>query len=396
MRIDRLETIHLLFEYPNRAGFTSAGGVTSGRLTTLVKVHTDDGRTGVGSIYSHPALVEVIVAGQLAPLLAGEDPREVEALWQKMYRWTRWYGRKGAALSAIGGLDTAFWDLRAQAAQQPLWKLLGAAQPSCPAYASALLWQTPEQLAAEANRHVERGFRRMKMRLGKSEAEDIEAVRAVRRALGPKLDFMADASMRYNVELARRIGGVLAENRVFWFEEPFQPEDVDSYAALRGSIGVPVAAGENEFGLEGFRELVRARAVDIVQPDASRCGGVSEVLRVAKLAAEAGLKVAPHTWSDAVAIRANAHVVAGLPHGLTVEIDQTGNPFVEELLVEPLKVVDGRLQLGERPGLGVELNPAAIERYRLRDPAEIPDGHYSDMVFGKASFRPAGPYRELP
>lgn len=395
MRIDHLEAIHLLFEYPGRAGFTSAGGVTSGRMTTLVKVHTDDGRTGIGSIYSHPALVDQVVIGQLAPLLKGEDPREVETLWQKMYRWTRWYGRKGAAMSAIGGLDTAFWDLRAQAEQKPLWKLLGGQQPSCPAYASALLWQTPEQLAAEAGRHVEHGFRRMKMRLGKSEAEDIEAVCAVRGALGPQHDFMVDASMRYNVALARRIGAVLAENRVFWFEEPFEPEDIDSFVALRGTVAVPVAAGENEFGLQGFRELVRARAVDIVQPDASRCGGISEVLRVARLAAEAGLKVAPHSWSDAVAIFANAHVVAGLPHGLTVEVDQTGNPFVDELLVEPIRVVDGRLQLSERPGLGVELNAAVIERYRMRDPAAIPDGHYSDMVFGKASYRPAGPYREL-
>lgn len=395
MRIDHLEAIHLLFEYPNRAGFASAGGVTSGRMTTLVKVHTDDGRIGVGSIYSHPGLVDLIVTRQLAPLLAGEDPREVETLWQKMYRWTRWYGRKGAAMSAIGGLDTAFWDLRAQAEQKPLWKLLGGQQPSCPAYASALLWQTPEQLAAEATRHVERGFRRMKMRLGKSEAEDIEAIRAVRRAIGPTNDFMIDASMRYHVELARRIGNVAAENRVFWFEEPFQPEDIDSYAALRGTVGVPIAAGENEFGLQGFRELIRARAVDIVQPDASRCGGVSEVLSVARLAAEAGLKVAPHTWSDAVAVFANAQVVAGLPHGLTVEVDQTGNPLVDELLVEPLKIVDGRLQLSERPGLGLELNQSVIERYRLRDPAAIPEGHYSDMVFGNASYRPAGPYREL-
>lgn len=395
MRIDHVEVIHLRFEYPNQAGFTSAGGVTSGRLSSLVKVHTDDGRTGISSVYSHPALIDEVILRQLRPLLEGEDPRDVESLWQKMYRWTRWYGRKGAAMSAIGGLDTAFWDLRAQAEQKPLWKLLGGQQPSCPAYASALLWQTPEQLAAEAGRHVERGFRRMKMRLGKSEAEDIEAVRAVRSALGPRHDFMVDASMRYNVALARRIGGVLAENRVFWFEEPFEPEDIDSFAALRGTVGVPVAAGENEFGLQGFRELIRARAVDIVQPDASRCGGISEVLRVARLAAEAGLKVAPHSWSDAVAIFANAHVVAGLPHGLTVEVDQTGNPFVDELLVEPIRVVDGRFQLSERPGLGVELNPAVVERYRMRDPAAIPDGHYSDMVFGKASYRPAGPYREL-
>lgn len=394
MRIDHVETVHLHFDYPNRAGFTSAGGVTSGRLTSLVTVHADNGHVGIGSVYSYPALVEEIVVGQLAPLLVGEDPREVETLWQKMYRWTRWYGRKGAAMSALGGLDTAFWDLRGQAEQKPLWKLLGGERPSCPAYASALLWQSPEKLAAEASRHIDKGFRRMKMRLGRSEEEDIEAIRTVRRAIGPHYDIMADASMRYHLELARRIGKVLEENGIFWFEEPFEPEDIEAYASLRDTIAVPVAAGENEFGVQGFRELIRAGAVDIVQPDASRCGGISEVLRVAHLASEASLKVAPHSWSDAVAIMANAHVVASQPHALTVEIDQTGNPFIEELVVEPLQVVEGRLRLSDRPGLGIELNSSVVERHRLADPRAIPDGHYSDMVFGKASYQPAGPYQE--
>jgi D-galactarolactone cycloisomerase len=284
--------------------------------------------------------------------------------------------------------------LRAQAEQKPLWQMLGGEHPSCPAYASALLWQSPEKLAAEASRHIDKGFRRMKMRLGRSEDEDIESVRAVRRAIGPHYDIMADASMRYHVELARRIGKVLEENGVFWFEEPFEPEDIDAYAALRGTIAVPVAAGENEFGLQGFRELIRAGAVDIVQPDASRCGGITEALRVAQLASETGLKVAPHSWSDAVAIMANAHVVASQPHALTVEIDQTGNPFVEELLIEPLQVVDGRLRLSDQPGLGIELNSSVVERYRLSDPRAVPDGHYSDMVFGKLSYQPASPYQE--
>ena len=297
-------------------------------------------------------------------------------------------------MSALGGLDTAFWDLRAQAEQKPLWKLLGSDCPSCPAYASALLWQSPEKLAVEAIRHLDKGFRRMKMRLGRSEEEDIEAVRTVRRSIGPQYDIMVDASMRYHVELARRIGKVLEENGVFWFEEPFEPEDIDAYAALRGLIAVPVAAGENEFGVQGFRELIRAGAVDIVQPDASRCGGITEVLRVAQVAKEAGLKVAPHSWSDAVAIMANAHVVASQPHALTVEIDQTGNPFVEELLVEPLQVVDGQLRLSNRPGLGIELDSTVVDRYRLPDPRSVPDGHYSDMVFGKASYQPSPPYRE--
>jgi len=383
MRIDHIEVINLRFEYPQGGGFDCAGGHCTSRVTTLIRVHTDDGHVGQGSVYSYPALVYLIVKQQLEPLLRGEDPTDVEALWQRMYRVTRWYGRKGVAMSALGGLDTAFWDLSGKAKGKPVWQLLGGSGDLCPAYASALLWKGPEALAEEAARHIARGFRRVKMRLGQSESEDKAAVRAVRLAIGPKNDLLVDASMRYNLELARRMGHFLAENGVFWFEEPFQPEDLAAYATLRGTVPVRIAAGENEFGAQGFAELIRSRAVDIVQPDASRCGGISEVYRVGQMAAKAGLEVATHSWSDALAIIANAHVISTLPNGLTVEVDQTGNPFVDELLAEPLTVRDGLLRLGEAPGLGVELDERVVERYRLPDPQALPDGFYSDMVFGK-------------
>src|SRR5256714_399512 len=147
-----------------------------------------------------------------------------------MYGLTRWYGRKGAAMTALGALDMAFWDLRGQALGKPVWKLLGGERPSCPAYASALLWKDDVQkLADEAAVHLSRGFRRMKMRMARGEEYDIAAVRAVRKAIGKDNDLMTDASMRYNVPLARRIGKVLEENGVFWYEEPFTPEDIDSY-----------------------------------------------------------------------------------------------------------------------------------------------------------------------
>jgi L-alanine-DL-glutamate epimerase-like enolase superfamily enzyme len=397
MKIDHFDVINLRFEYPSALRFAYAGGTCTGRLTSLILVHTDTGQVGIGSAYSHPGLVALIVKGQMEPLLRGEDPREVETLWDRMYGVTRWYGRKGAAMSALGGLDMAFWDLRGKAAGKPVWSLLGGERTTCPAYASALLWQSDVQiLAEEAARHLAKGFRRMKMRLGRSEEYDTSAVRAVRRPIGRDNDLMVDGSMRYHLPLARRIGKVLEENAIFWYEEPFLPEDIDSYAALRGTVGVRLAAGENEFGVQGFRELIRCKAVDIVQPDASRCGGISEVWRVAKMAADAGLEFAPHTWSDAVAVTANAHVVAAMPNGLTVEMDQTGNPFIEDLLVEPLRVKDGQLTLSRRPGLGIELNQAVVQRYRLPDPLTIPDGFYSDMVFGKQGIGPSVPYVEKP
>ncbi|MCY2963475.1 MAG: mandelate racemase/muconate lactonizing enzyme family protein [Planctomycetota bacterium] len=392
MKIDHIEAIHLRYEYPNQHGFESSGGITSARLTSLVLVHTDDGKVGLGSAYSHPALVDIVVR-QLDPLLRGSDPREVEALWEAMYGYTRWYGRKGAAMSALGGIDVALWDLRGQAAGKPVWKLLGGQTPSCPAYASSLLWNSIDGLRAEAQRHLSKGFRRMKMRLGRDLDYDVNAPRAVKREIGPRCDLMCDASMRYTVDVAKRVGSELAQIGVFWFEEPFAPENLDAFSALRGTVGVPLAAGENEFGVQGFTELVHRQAVDIVQADASRCGGITEVLRVAELADKAALKLAPHSWSDAIAIFANAQVVAATPHALTVEVDQTGNPFVDELLSEPWKVVDGRLQLSERPGLGIELNPQVVDRLRLADPYHIPDGWYSDMVFGAAWNKPAGPYQ---
>jgi L-alanine-DL-glutamate epimerase-like enolase superfamily enzyme len=394
MKIDHIEAINLRFEYPGSGGFQYAGGVCTARVTTLILIYTDTGQVGIGSVYSHPALVYLIVRNQLDPMLRGEDPCQVEALWDKMYRLSRWYGRKGAAMSALGGVDVALWDLRGKANGKPVWALLGGQRPSCPAYASGLLWKEIEELAEEAAGHIDSGFRRVKLRLGRSEEYDTAAVRAVRTAVGKDNDVMADASMRYKLELASRIGRFLDEQKVFWFEEPFTPEDIDSYAALRGTVEVPLAAGENESGLQGFREMIRAGALDIVQPDASRCGGITETWRIAQMAHAHGLRVATHSWSDAVAVVANAHVVSSIPNGITVEVDRTGNPFIEDLLAERLRIRDGHLQLSNAPGLGIELNDEIVEQFRMTDPLNLPEGSYSDMTFGKAYLPPSLPYEE--
>ena len=390
MRIEGVETVNLRFAYDD--GFEYAGGRCTARVTTLVLVHTDAGHTGIGTVYSHPLLVRLIIDHQLQPLLLGLDPRDTEALWNRMYRITRWYGRKGVAMSAIGGVDTALWDVRGKALDVPVWKLLGADHGRCPAYASALLWQDVDGLSREAAQLRECGFRRVKMRLGRDWDYDCTAVEAVRTAVGSDGDVLVDGSMRYDVPTAQRLAQVLEEHGVFWFEEPFEPENIDAFVELRNSVSVPLAAGENEFGFQGFRELIRGGVVDIVQPDACRCGGISEVHRVAEAAASAGLRVATHSWSDAVAIVANAHVVAASPNGLTVEVDRTGNPFVDDLLMEPLEIRDGHLELSERPGLGVELNPEILQKYRWTSGTDIPDGAYSDMVFGVEHDNPAGPY----
>jgi L-alanine-DL-glutamate epimerase-like enolase superfamily enzyme len=398
MKITDIQVINLLYEYPGRNGFAYAGGVCTGRLTSLVRVRADaDGGgpeiEGIGSAYSHPNVVRSIVEGNLRDLLVGEDPTEVEALWRKMYRITRWYGRKGAAISALGAVDTALWDIRGKALGMSVAELLGARRDRVPAYASALLWhQDVADLAAEAARHVDEGYRAVKMRLGMGPHADREAVRAVRDAVGPEVRLMVDGSMRYSPASAFHLARELEAVDAFWFEEPFPPEEIGHFATLRSRVDVPLAAGENEFGLQGFQELIDAGAVDIVQPDCSRSGGITECRRIGLAAAEHVLRVATHTWSDAVAIVANMHLIASLANGIAVEVDRTGNPFVDELLVEPLVVHEGEIALPAGPGLGIELNWDVVDRYTLPAGAPIPDGNYSDMVFGRGQYVTLAPY----
>lgn len=383
MRISEIEVINLAFEYPDRKGFRYAGGYVTSRCTSLIMVTTDNGITGLGAAYSYPDLVRIIVENHLKPHLLGADPLKVEEHWEMMYGLTRWYGRKGVAISALGGIDIALWDLRGKAAGKPVFRLLEAERNSAPAYASGLFWQDDlSQLEEETARHLEKGFLRVKMRLGQSKDYDLAALEAVRKAVGQDGDVIVDGSHRYTLDAAKTFGKSLTANRAFWFEEPFPPEDIDNYVTLRRQLSVPLAAGENDFGVQGFRELIRAGAVDIVQPDVCRAGGITECLRIGRLASASNLRVATHTWSDAVALIANAHLIAALPTGITVEVDQTGNPLIDELLTEPLVIKDGLLKLSEEPGLGIQLNPATLKRLVLPPGQMMPQGNYSDLIFG--------------
>lgn len=393
MKIEQIEVLNLHFDYPDRAGYRYAGGIVTSRVTSLIRIHTDGQHTGIGAAYSHPDLVKLIVERHLAPHLVGRDPAAIEELWDLTYLLTRWYGRKGAAVSALGGIDIALWDLRGKAAGKPVYELLGSERDYAPAYASGLFWADDlDQLAEEATRHVANGFRRVKMRIGRNPDYDLAAVDAARRGAGEGNEVIVDGSHRYSFERAEWMGKELAARGVYWFEEPFAPEDIDAYVALRPRIDVPLAAGENDFGVQGFREMIRAGALDVAQPDACRAGGISEVVRIGSMAHEAGLSVGTHTWSDAVALVANAHVVASLPNGLTVEVDQSGSPFIEELLVEPLRIEDGRLSLGRAPGLGLELDERVVERLAASYAHWMPDGNYSDLIFGPEHYWVAPPY----
>ena len=383
MKIQDIEVITLRFEYPSGEGFHCAGGYCTARASSLVRVHTDEGISGLGSVYSHPDLVRVIVEGQLKPMLRGEDPLAVEMLWDRNYNLTRWYGRRGAAISAIGGVDMALWDIRGKVEGKPICELLGARRDRVPVYASALLWcETPTKLGEEAERHLAAGFRAMKTRLGRNFEYDRDGLLSLCSVLGEEHRLMVDGNARYSLSQAERMAPFFNEAEIFWLEEPFAPEDLDSYAALRPKLRVSLAAGENEFGMQGFRELMDHNVVDIVQPDCCRAGGITECARIGRLAAEQGRFVATHTWSDAVALVANLHLLASLDTDVILEIDQTGNALIDGLLSEDLKVRDGEVVVPRGPGLGIALNEDILERYRHPSDEAFPEGNYADMVFG--------------
>jgi D-galactarolactone cycloisomerase len=387
VKISSIEVTNLRYDYDEADRFTCAEGTTGSRVTSIVRVSTDSGLSGVGSAYSHPDLVRLVVMGHLAPLLFGCDASDVEGLWDRMYSLTRWYGRKGAAISALGAVDVALWDIRGKATGQPVYRLLGGADTSIDAYASGLLWQDDlELLAKEATSYVEAGFSLMKMRLGRDRDYDRQAVEVVLSALNGQAQLAVDGTHRYSLSSAVEFGHFLSERGVKWFEEPFPPEDVDSYVSLRAQVDIPIAAGENEFGVQGFQELFRAGAIDIAQPDVSRTGGITEGIRIAQLAAEHGVRLVTHTWSDVVALVANAHLVSASETGWAVEVDTTGTPFIEELAVSGSPLVRGRIKLPHGNGLGLELREDVVAALAVPEDATVRDGNYADLVFGSQAY----------
>ena len=392
MRIEDVEVVNLRFEYPAGSGFLYAGGKVTARVTSLVLVHTDTGETGIGAAYSHPDLVRTIVEGNLRAHLIGEDPAGIDAIWEKLYGLTRWYGARAPPERHRRRRHCPLGSSR-QGREGAGLKLLGAERGRALAYASGMFWHDDVgELEQEAARHRQRGFHRVKMRLGRSWDYDTAALQAAVRGVGKDGAVHVDGSHRYEEETAVRFGALLADAGAAWFEEPFPPEDIDRYVFLRKQLKTPLAAGENEFGVQGFRELIRAGAIDIVQADACRCGGITELLRIARLAAEFGLRGAPRTWRDAVSLVANAHVVAALPHGFTVEVDQTGNPSIDEL-TGGLVIQDGYLELGDGPGLGIALNQSALAKLTVPRGVTMTDGNYSDLIFGRQHYFVAPPYR---
>ncbi len=355
------------------------------RTAHLVEVSTDEGITGWGECFgpgnvalANKAIVERVVA----PMIVGEDAFARERLWHKVYNLLRDHGQKGMPVQALSGADIALWDIAAQAAGMPLFRLLGGkCRERISAYGYGMMLRREKDLAAafaeEAAGIRERGFSAMKMKLGIGAKEDCKLARAVREAV-PDSVLMADANHCYTTSDAFYVGSALDELGFYWFEEPTAPEDRDGCRFLRERLKVNIAGGEAEFTRWGWRDLLRAQCLDIAQPEVCGLGGVSEYLKVLALLHSEFVPAVNHVWGSAVAVALNIHLLAAMPDipgGMhpwepMLEYDTTPNMFRDELAVEAPGWAEqiareGGLSPSEKPGIGIVPNPEMLSRYAV-------------------------------
>jgi L-alanine-DL-glutamate epimerase-like enolase superfamily enzyme len=358
-------------------------GIADGSQDDLViLVHTDEGITGIGEVDSAPEAVRALVqapgshaiANSLHDLLVGEDPTDPERLWQKMYRGLIYIGRRGIALHAISGIDIALWDIKGKAEGKPVCELLGrpVQHEKIRAYASMLMPDEPETVRERVGALREQGFTAVKLGwgpLGKDADKDVELAAAAVEAAEGTVTILIDAGHGYVADAQRAIGVARELEKlgdVFWLEEPFLPDEYEAYAELADAVDIRVAAGEQDTTLWGFRELIERGRVDLVQPDVTRCGGITEMVRIAEFARERGVETVPHAWKSGIIKAASLHVNAVLPDALFQEYCIADTPINQTLTRERLPIDgDGFLPVPTEPGLGVTLDEDVVAKYRV-------------------------------
>ena len=392
MRITDIRTIAVEVKLPQTvfdANYTMAT-----KPALLVEVETDDGVVGLGEAahFGGPmASTAQVIEHELKPYLVGEDPGEIERLWERMHRRAYKHARGGIVIAAISGIDIALWDLRGKMANMPVWRLLGGYRKRVPAYATGGFYAEGKgvtELVAEMQTYVAAGFRAVKMKVGRNSGiemsalrasaergvaevsleDDIRRVAAVREAIGPDIRLAVDANGAWDVATAIKMGQAMAPFDIYWYEEPVWPDDVDGSREVAQKTSIAIAGYETcSYGIVDFARYISARAVHFVQPDVAWAGGLTESLKIAHLAQAANMPVAPHIHGSAVAVAAGLHFLGAIRNGSMAETVFPAHQLMTELVKEPL-VLDpstGEIDLSERPGLGIELNPETVERFRV-------------------------------
>ncbi len=381
MKITDVKTYVLQAILENQ-GFGWSQRVTDRRQTAICLVTTDEGITGLGEAFyfGGPAgLAADMIDNALGPLIVGKDPLDTGVIWDFLYNWTRDQGMKGLTISALSAVDIALWDIKGKALELPVHKLLGGAyRRQARVYATGLyepqnVPDITEALIKEAMGYKEAGFSGMKLKVGYGIDTDLKYIKAIREAIGEDLFLMVDANHAYNAGEAIRLAREMEPFHIHWFEEPVPPEDIDGYIEVKNSSVVPVAGGECEYTRYGFRELIQRRAVDILQPDLCAAGGFSEMTKIVAMASAANIPIIPHVWGTNVGLAAALQLFAALPNfperrfpaEPLFEYDRSPHPLRDGVTVEKFKMKNGYLDIPARPGLGVTLDPAFVEKHRL-------------------------------
>ncbi|MGQ9694421.1 MAG: mandelate racemase/muconate lactonizing enzyme family protein [Thermodesulfobacteriota bacterium] len=388
MKITSVKAYWLRVPVPEDKASVSDFGKNISFNTTLVRVDTDEGLVGygeakaaVGSLGDQSTLVTVIEK-ELAPLLIGQDPRQICRLWEIMYNGARAHyaltrgrvfpilSRRGITISGISGLDMALWDILGKSVNCPVHQLLGGkCRDSLPAYASGG-WAREERIGEELWGYIEQGgFKAVKMRVGVMDGDvntSVRRVRAARKALGDNISIMADAHGTFSVAEAKRFCKEVSDLHLSWLEEPVTADNKEGCAEVRANTEIPIAAGESEFTRFDFRDLAILKAVDIFQPDLAICGGITEGMRIAALAESFQLGLAPHLWGGAVMFAAGLHLCAVSSNAFIVEYSLLPNPLHDDLVENPVMVKDGMVNIPDHPGLGIMVNQDFVKRYTVR------------------------------
>jgi L-rhamnonate dehydratase len=355
-----------------------AGEAHGPRYTALIRVDTDAGVSGFADVDSNPWIVKAVVdspayipgfSASLKDAVVGEDPFNLEYLWDKMYQHSWYHGRRGVALHAISGIDIALWDIVGKALGRPIYELLGGRRrEKIEAYASTLFRAKPDHMHEAVRSYLEQGFRAIKFgwgSFGQDPSHDVTLLAAARDAAGDDVELMVDGHIRGNFKRVLRTVRAIEALRPRWVEEPISADEVDAIGRLSDLVETDIASGEQLSSIEEFEELMTEGRVDIVQPDLSRCGGFTAIRRIAALARQRRAEVVPHAWVSDILTAASLHVNAWLPSSLFVEFNVTRSPIVRSILREPLQLVDGYLRVPEGPGLGIEIEESVVSDHRI-------------------------------
>lgn len=374
MKITAITAIPLSFRLDQGKTVTMGIGSTTKRDTIIVRVETSEGITGYGEAHPgrSPGAVVSLIHNTLAPMLIGMNATDVIGVWKRVHRMQlSSHGVGSGASLGLSGIDMALWDIRGKAAKMPLYELLGGSKRRLPAYAGgiSLGYQPKESLAEEAQEYVARGYKAVKLRLGDSAKADIERVLYVRKVLGDDIDILTDANTAYTLADVRRVLPVLADIKAGWLEEPFACNDFSSYReAAKITSLVPIAAGENHYGRFEFAQLREAGAVQIWQPDLSKCGGITEGLAIAAMAS--AYRIPMHTHSSATGINhaATIHFMAAIENSGYFEACVSHFNPLRDMFGTTFEIgADGCVEPLDKPGIGLEIDESLFAKYPLID-----------------------------